>query len=140
MKMMIGATIDLIFSSNFDKQDLGNLRNIIWHTQKMGRIGNLINTWEKEINNDTDFTSGIFAYALNNGFITISDLKTKDKNKTINKIKRSGAEKYFFQEWENSYHQANLYNKKLKKINLNIFLVGSKKFLAMHLFSKGLEI
>lgn len=140
MKMMIGATIDLIFSSKFDKQDLGVLRNIVWYTQQMGRIGNLVNTWEKEIKNDLDFTSGIFAYALNNKFIAIDDLYTKDKNILIKKVRKSEAEKYFLQEWEQSYNQAVLYNKKLKTLKLNNFLTGSKKFLIMHLISRGLEI
>ena len=60
MQMMSFATMDLMNSPRFDRAELGRLRGIMWHAQNMGRIGNLVSTWQREIR-DRDFTSGVFA-------------------------------------------------------------------------------
>ena len=62
MQMMSFATMDLMHSPGFDFDELGKLREVIWHAQSMGRIGNLVSTWQREIA-DRDFTSGVFARA-----------------------------------------------------------------------------
>ncbi len=49
MHMMSFATIDLMCSPDFQVEDLGQLREAVWHGQCMGRIGNLLSTWRREI-------------------------------------------------------------------------------------------
>eukprot|EP00913_Durusdinium_trenchii_P028462 g26690.t1 len=57
MHMMISSTIDLMCSPGFDRDELGLCRDAICRTQYMGRIGNLVTTWQREIG-EGDFTSG----------------------------------------------------------------------------------
>jgi hypothetical protein len=141
MQMIIGATIDLMCSSGFNAQKLGVLRTINWNTQQMGRIGNLITTWQDEIYDDNDFTSGIFAYALDKGVISAEDLNKKENlKKAIRKIKTSEAEKYFLKQWEDCYNNIDKLNKNIKDVNIKKILSGSEEFLIMHLTSRGLEI
>src|SRR5207247_1166446 len=47
MHMMVSATLDLMCSPDFDPSEVGWLREAIWHAQCMGRIGNLVTTWER---------------------------------------------------------------------------------------------
>ena len=73
MHIMICSTIDLMASPAFERRELGRLRELIWHAQCMGRIGNLVTTWQREVH-ERDFTSGIFARALSTGVISIEQL------------------------------------------------------------------
>src|SRR6185295_5019331 len=75
MQMMSFATMDLMNSPDVDRSELGKLREVVWHAQSMGRIGNLMSTWQREIA-DRDFTSGVFARAVLRGDLTVEDLRS----------------------------------------------------------------
>jgi hypothetical protein len=139
MQGTIGITIDLMCCSKFNIKEIGAFREIIWNAQQMGRIGNLITTWEKEIY-ENDFTSGIFAYVLNKNIIRIEDLRKNKKNQVIQKIKLLKAEKYFLKQWENYYNKIHKIENNVKSVNIKKILEWSQQFLIMHLTSRGLEI
>jgi len=77
MHMMVSGTLDLMCSPGFDRAELGKLREVLWNAQCMGRIGNLVTTWEREVG-DRDFTSGVFARALQQGVVTVQQLLDAD--------------------------------------------------------------
>ena len=62
MHIMVSSTVDLMCSPAFERSELGRLRDAVWHAQFMGRIGNLVTTWERELA-DGDYTSGVYARA-----------------------------------------------------------------------------
>jgi hypothetical protein len=74
MQMIFMASVDLCASPDFNPDELGIAREIFWHAQRMGRIGNMITTWEREVL-DRDFTSGIFAFAVHRGILSAADLR-----------------------------------------------------------------
>ena len=107
----------------------------------MARIGNWLSTWEREIR-ENDFTSGVFAYAIDTDVITVDDLTKEDKFKIVNKIKKVQIEKKLLKEWEDNYLLIKKLGKKIlaKKIqgfNLNKSLQKLEKFIIFHLTSKG---
>ncbi len=141
MQMIIGSTIDLMCSSKFNIGKLGAFREVIWNAQQMGRIGNLIATWKDEIFDDSDFTSGIFAYVLDKNIINVNNLqKNGNSKKIIEKIASSEAEKYFLKKWEDYYNNNYNLSKDIKSVEISKILEGSKEFLIMHLTSRGLEV
>ena len=60
MMMVSFSTLDLMCSPGVPLAEVGALREVMWHAQCMGRIGNLLSTWRRELAKG-DFTSGVFA-------------------------------------------------------------------------------
>jgi len=128
--------LDLMCSPNFNFKALGSMREIIWKAQNMARIGNWVSTWEREIK-DKDFTSGIFAYAIDSGVISIDDLKKENESEIIKKIKKAKIEERLLNEWEQYYFEIKELGKKIKKFNIKDFLSRFEKLIIGHLISKG---
>lgn len=131
--------VDLM-CSKLRTQDLGRIREIAWHFQKMARIGNWVSTWEREIK-DGDFTSGIWAYALEKDIVKIGDLKRENESKLINKIRNSQIEETLLKEWEDSHCEIARLSKKFSRKelrkDLKKFLSGIEKLIFFHLISRG---
>ena len=136
MQLITDIMIDLSCSLKFNLSELSIIRKISLHAQRMARIGNWITTWEREINEE-DFTSGVFAYALEDGIIFLSDMKKSNKLKLIKKIKKSKIEKKLLEEWEDNYKEIKKLSNKIKTINIDDFLVSLEKVIFMHLVSRG---
>ncbi len=138
MQVIIALTIDLMCSSRFNNRELGVFREIGWKAQHMGRIGNSITTWGREVH-ENDFSSEIFAYSIEKGIVSIKDLEKGNKEKFIKKIKKSNTEKYFLKRWEEYYNDIEKLSKKIKSINVKKLLLGLESLMIMHLSSKGLK-
>ena len=135
MSGMLCGTLDLMCSPKFKKKELGKIREVIWHAQKMARIGNWVSTWEREIE-ENDFTSGVFAYALANKVINIEDLKKDNHNIIYTKIKRSLIEKEILNEWEQSYKKVSKLSQEVNSGNFEKFLSGLEKLIVLELSSR----
>ncbi len=138
MQGMVCLDIDLMCSPTFDIKEAGLFREVSWITQQMGRIDNLIVTWQKEIY-ENDFTSGVFAYSIKNNIIKVDDLK-KSKEMVIKQIQTSRTEEYFLKQWEDYYKKLTYLAKSIHSVNIRKIIKGHEKFLNMHLISRGLEI
>jgi hypothetical protein len=136
MVAFVYTGLDLIHFPNFSPQILGPLREIIWRAQKMARIGNWVSTWEREVY-ENDFTSGVFAYAIDSEIITIGKLKQKNELEIIKKIKKAKIEKKLLKEWEQYYHEIEELSKKIENIPIKEFLLNLEKFIVLHLISRG---
>ena len=136
MQIIIDADLDLM-CKNLNFKDLWKFRQIILYTQKIARIGNWLTTWEREIKKN-DFSSLVFPYALaGNVFVSSKDFLNKNKDKVINKIKKSGMEKNLLKKWEEYYRKIEKIEIKNKSINTKKILSKFKYFLFMHLISQG---
>lgn len=139
MQAIIDLTMDLMCSTKFDFNKLGVFREISWEAQKMARIGNWITTWEREID-ENDFTSGVFAYAVEKHLFKLDYLQPNpDKNLIIRGVKRAGIEKELLKEWESYYKKVISLARENKIFNIRLFATGLEKLLSMHLISKGLK-
>ncbi|MDF1498721.1 MAG: hypothetical protein P1P85_05230 [Patescibacteria group bacterium] len=136
MFAMISMDIDLMNSPMFNINELGKMREVSWYSQEVLRIGNWISTWEREVR-DADFTSGVFAYAIDSGFIKYNDLQKGKEKDIIKKIKNSKAEDELLKEWEWYYKKIESFDDKIKSVDVKKINKGLKKFLIMHLTSIG---
>ena len=137
MHMMSFATLDLMCMPRFSTRELGKLREVVWHAACMGRIGNLVSTWRREIG-ECDFNSGVFARAVNHGDLTIEQLAQPDVDQIEAAIIHGGHEEYFLHRW--NHHRELLQAKAagVRSIDLREFSTDQERFFHMHMGSRGL--
>jgi hypothetical protein len=136
MHIMVSSTVDLMCSPKFDRSELGRLRDAIWHAQFMGRIGNLVTTWERELG-DGDYTSGIYARALAEGDVTLKMLKERDTAAIKQAICAAGHETYFLLRWGQLRRRLVELAPRLRTVNINELLKGYDRLIRLHLGSRG---
>ena len=136
MHIMISSTIDLMASPSFDHLELGMLRDAVWHAQCMGRIGNLVTTWERELG-DADYTSGVYARAIAQGDVTVQMLLDHDMPKIAAAIKAGRNEEFFLQRWgQYRQHLVELVPR-IRSVDVKKLLTGYERLIRLHLGSRG---
>jgi hypothetical protein len=137
MQIMFMATVDLSASPEFDLDELGLAREVFWHAQRMGRIGNMITTWEREVL-DRDFSSGVFAYAIGEGLISAGDLRELPAHEIMGTLENAKCQHHFLSEWE--HHRAQMEQKlaRVRSVDLLPYLRAFEDLLKLHLCSRGL--
>jgi len=137
MQVVFMATLDLCASPAFNQDELGVAREVFWHAQRMGRIGNMITTWEREVL-DRDFTSGIFAFAVHRGILSAGDLRDLPAHEIMTLLETHDCQEHFIREWK--YHRNQMKRKVLqvKSIDLMPYLSAFEALIKLHLGSRGL--
>jgi hypothetical protein len=138
MQMMSFATMDLMCSPGFDRDELGKLREVTWHAQSMGRIGNLVSTWQREIA-DRDFTSGVFARALRRGDLTAEDLRSAPPEYIESAVRRGEHEQYFLRKWESHRQCIQSLAAGIRSVDIGQLLRALEQLIRMELGSRGLK-
>ncbi len=137
MMMVSFATLDLMCSPGFPLAEVGALREVMWHAQCMGRIGNLLSTWRRELAKG-DFTSGLFARALMEGDVTLEDLERGEFAEVEKVICHRGHESHFYQKWLEHRQRCHACAERVRSLDLRKVLEGHDRFFVMHLGSQGL--
>ena len=137
MHMMSFATLDLMCSHGFARENVGAVREAAWHGQCMGRIGNLLSTWRRELA-QKDLTSGIFARALATGDLTIEQIVGGDSKGIENRLRGGKHEYYFIRCWQHHRDCLEAALGRLRGVGLKPWVEGHDRFFQMHLASQGL--
>ncbi|QDU41071.1 hypothetical protein Mal4_54360 [Maioricimonas rarisocia] len=136
MLMVSFGTLDLMCSRQFDPRELGTLREALWHAQTMGRIGNVISTWRREIP-DRDFSAGIFARAVARGAINSEELQSLNPGVVQNLLEQGEFEESLLQKWYWHRSQCTAAAERIRSADLTAVLDAHDRFLMMHLASSG---
>jgi len=115
--VILHCDMDLMCSPSFKYEELGKLRPILHYVQDIAHIGNMLNTYHKEIH-EADFSSPIISMAIREGLI--------DKNKVIQDpdyaYKRLEPLVLRFQErMENNLNKIKFLSNNINSININDF-------------------
>jgi hypothetical protein len=137
MQMIFMASVDLCASPDFNTDELGIVREVFWHAQRMGRIGNMITTWEREVL-DRDFTSGIFAYAVHSGILSADDLRNLPAHEIMALLETAACQEHFIEEWNQHRRQMAFKLEKVRSIDLVPYLNAFEAMIKLHLGSRGL--
>lgn len=137
MHMMSFSTLDLMCSPGFPAEDLGRLREALWQLQCMGRVGNLLSTWRREIP-QSDFTSGVFARAVVSGDLSISDLENPSAQVVEDAVVVGRHERHFARRWHSHRHRYIRKARDIRGLDWKKLLEGNERFFRMHLGSRGL--
>jgi hypothetical protein len=136
MHMIVSSTLDLMCSPDFDADELGTLRDLIWNGQCMGRVGNLVTTWERELA-DGDYSSGVYAHALAGGDVTLAQLRNNDRERIRRGIVDGGHEAFFLERWHQ--HRRYLLSKagRIRSFDFGRYVQGLERLICIHLGSRG---
>ena len=137
MQVIFMATLDLCASPDFNQDELGIAREVFWHAQRMGRIGNMITTWEREVL-DRDFTSGIFAFAVHRGILSAADLRNLPAHEIMTLLETHDCQEHFIREWKHHRNQMERKIRQVKSIDLRPYLHAFEALIKLHLGSRGL--
>jgi hypothetical protein len=102
----------------------------------MGRIGNLVTTWERELP-DGDYTSGIYARALAEGDVTLEMLEANDQAAIARAIRDGGHEEFFLQRWAQLRRRLAESASRIRSVNVNGLVAGYERLIRLHLGSRG---
>jgi hypothetical protein len=143
MMMLTYADIDLAASSDFDMNELSELRELIIRLQRMARIGNWVTTWEREIH-EGDFSSGVVIYALENDIVSTAALTAAptdpdSRDKVIQAIRGADVEETFLDRWEAQYRAVCEDPPAIDSLDVERLVGGMKRVMAYHLASRGLK-
>jgi hypothetical protein len=136
MHMVISSTIDLMCSPGFDRTELGRLREVASHGQCMGRIGNLVTTWERELG-EGDFTSGVYARAVVEGDLTVGDLLGGDRERVRTAIREGGHEAYFLARWQEHRRSLLAAGSRIRSCDAAELAAGLQRLICLHQGSRG---
>jgi hypothetical protein len=137
MMIVSFSTLDLMCSPDFPLGEVGALREMAWHAQCMGRYGNLLSTWRRELANG-DFTSGVFAHAIATGHLTYETLARQDVTSIEKMVGTHGHEDFFYERWLEHRKRCHACAGRVTSLDLSAVLNGHDQFFAMHLGSEGL--
>lgn len=136
MHIMICSTFDLMCAPSFVRDELGKLREITWNAQCMGRIGNLITTWQRELG-EGDFTSGVFARAVSRGDLTLEQLRSSVRDDVAAVISGTGHEAYFLKRWRRHRRTLLSLGSDFHSFDVRPLLAGFERLICLHLGSRG---
>ena len=136
MHMMISATMDLMCSPQFVRTELAILREVVWRAQCMGRIGNLVTTWQREIGED-DFTSGVFARAISCGDLAVRELSSGNRTHIESVIKQQEHEEFFLRRWQTYRREILTLRTRCDSVNFTELVNGLQRLICLHLGSRG---
>jgi len=138
MHMMISGTLDLMCSPGFDRDELRLVREALWRGQVMGRIGNMVSTWEREIR-ERDFTSGVFATAIERGIFSPAEMESMEAADLVAAIERSGVIEDSLERWARLRDEVFEIARKVRSIDLRRYGAGLEELIRNHLGSRGLK-
>jgi hypothetical protein len=136
MGVMTFATLDLMCSPDFQPEELGRLREVVWHAQWMARIGNMITTWRREIG-DRDFTSGVFARAVDQGHLTVAELSRGERRPLESAIERGRHERHYLARWRRHRECLRSLALTIDSVDVEAMIEGLDHLLASELASRG---
>ena len=116
--VLLHADMDLMCSPTFDKEDLGKIRPILHHVQSIIHIGNLMNTYAREIE-EADFSSPMISLALHEGLV---DKQTIVKDPKIAVEKIGCLVPLFVDKVENKFQEIQTYMTSLESMDLDHYL------------------
>lgn len=139
MMLYAHADVDLAFSPAFDRGELADLRRVVAEAQAMTRIGNWVATWEREVA-EGDFSSGVIAYALEEGIVSPGDLRAvraddgdRDGQWLIETVRSHGLERRFVGRYLAVRGAASSYDAELATVDVADYLDGVEQVMGYYL-------
>jgi len=116
--VILHADMDLMCSPTFDKKELKKIRPILYWVEDIVHIGNLMNTYAREVE-EADFSSPMISLALDRGIVD-KEIIINNPEEAIKKI--SILVPYFKERVENNFKKIEEVAKTIESIDMEEFL------------------
>ena len=118
MTVIICGMLELMCSPTFDIRELHQVRKLLFYSQQLARIGNMVSTYSREIN-ERDISSEILTIAVEQGVINPEQMDeiSGEQMKAIEILKKS-----FDLYWDGLYSKIENVAKNIKSIDMKTFL------------------
>ena len=117
MIIIIAGDLDLMCSPNFDKNELKYLREVLYISQQMAKIGNIYNTYPREILEGDISTEPIIYHNQ------MQNLPVKDIQDILvkNKMRIKSFDDLLSKRWEMYYKSLDVLSKNVKSVDMKKF-------------------
>jgi len=123
MMVLLFCDMDLMCSPNFDKKELGKLRPILHWVQDITHVGNILSTYQREIE-EQDFSSPMISIALSEGVLDKETVKNNPE-KTLKNLEYIIP--YFKTRVEEDFQKIKDYANTVESVDINDFYQQTKK-------------
>jgi hypothetical protein len=132
--IMAFATLDLMTAPHAD--EIGLVREVAWHAQAVAQVANIVVSWRREVA-DRDFSSRVFALALDRGVLTRAELETLAAGDIVERIERAGVEQTLLDELRSHRSRVAEVAARSSAIDLGAYERALEEVLAMELAARG---
>ncbi len=141
LPLLLSASVDLCASPSFDRREVGLLREILCHAQRMAHIGHLLSGWERRCEEGA-LGNAVVAHGLASGALTIIDvdpvsgpLRTRQ---LVARLKEARVEGHFLTEWLRERFRVRELSARLRTVDLDRLLGQHQQLMWQQLSKKGL--
>jgi len=139
MNLFAYVDVDLMYSPEFDPEDLGPLRELCWDLQEMARIGNWLTTWERELA-EGDYSAGVVVLALQEGLVSPEEVRSAaDPEAIAERIRENDVESHFRKRWARLYRDVRSRDNSVDSVDVDRLVDGMATVYEYHLASEGLK-
>ncbi len=137
MHMIINGLMDLMsMKTKYEGIGLKKIVQILLLGQKMGRIGNAVTTYERELF-VKDFSSDVIAFALKKGVLTKKDFNDVEMLTDKIKAKQEYLEGFFWSKWLRLRNQLIKHENDFDHLDIKGYRQGLETLKQFHLASRG---
>lgn len=131
--ILINTTVDAMFSPGFEMNALGSIRQLAQIVQHMSHVINWVSSWKRELGNE-DFTSGVFAYLLDQRITTVEELLDRNEREYVSRvIEQSDFKEYCFFLMDIARQELESCRNKISVLNMTNYLKGIENLLLMQM-------
>ena len=121
--VMLHCMMDIMCSKNFDKNELGKARTAFFLAQRIARIGNMLNTYSREII-EKDISSPILTKTIEENIISYSDFDELPSSEIEKRVKN--LEPLFAEEVTTYLDKITEISKRVHSVDLQKFMLDRK--------------
>ena len=135
------ATVDLMYSPTFDPREEAAVREAIGLAEPLGRIGNWLTTWERELE-EGDLANGIVVKAVEDGAVSPEAVRRARVEPTVRpafrrRVREAGVELAVDSDWRRRYDRALARDWDVETVDLDAFLAAMAGVRSRHEASRG---
>lgn len=135
INMIVFAMLDLM-ASGVVPGELGCVREVVHHAQSWAEIGNHLATWKREVP-ERDFTSRVFAQALDAEVLTREELDTLPPEEIQSRVELSQVEGLLMAECRLHRDRMIAVASRCRSVDLETYAKGVETFFGMNLAARG---